>query len=389
MVVRLSLSSIFTYLGILLKAKSDTSGRKYSLCTYFILHGVLGLLGSTSTSYLIFLIIPIFATLSPSSNEIGPHISMEMAGLSQVIAKANMTLYLSWFKLFGACTSAIAITINSSLIYLLLFKYFDENRLYLFTVFMYSGCQMCLALLYLRLSSDFDITNNQPGIKEINPIKLYEKLIDTSKESIFHILDFYLTDSYASSYITLFLIILYLQYEFHISPLFLSFIISIMLIFSGLSDAFDDLVCSFFGLVRSVIIFQFPANIVLIVLPFVPYSYLSILLLIMRYSISQFDSPIRNAYVNMVIVPRDRSGVNTIVNTVRVFVVVLAPYFIYLFSHLKFSVSFAVMLSGWLKLAYVVVLVRDFLVKQREIGSANENSTPSPVNQPHSPIRMQ
>ena len=367
-------------------------GRRHCLSIAAALNALLGVLASSSTSCLPLLMISIFSILSPSANEIGPIVAIELAGLSQVISKANVTKYISWYKLFGSLTSGIAMVFNG-ILFPCIQSYLSRHQLYVVIMLSYSVCQLFLAGWCLQISPDFDaVVNHRVIAKELDPLKSYNKLSDSSKQSILHVLGFYLTDSYASSYITLLLITLYLQSNFNFQPLALSILSALLLILAGLSDTCDDTICSYFGLVQSVVVFQFPANIILIIFPYIPYSYITVIILLLRYSISQFDSPIRNAYVNMVITPSDRSGVNTVVNMVRVVAIVLAPYILYTLSYFNLSFSLAVVLSGWLKIAYDVLLMRDFMVANdsKNVTTFDHHPSPSsPLNQPHSPMRVQ
>ena len=367
-------------------------GRRYCLAFSAALNALLGIIASVSMSCLPLLIMSIFTVISPSANEIGPIVAIELAGLSQVISKSNVKKYISWYKLFGSFTSGIAMAING-----ILFSYFQSylsvHQLYVVILLSYSVCQLSLAIWCFRISPDFDVvTNHQIAAKDVDPIKAYSKLSESSKQALYHVISFYLTDSYASSYVTLLLIVLYLQSTYYFQPFTCSVLSAFFLVLAGLSDACDDTICSYFGLVQSVVVFQFPANIILVILPYIPfsYSYMTISLLLLRYSISQFDSPIRNAYVNLVISPSDRSGMNTLVNMVRAIAIVLAPYVIYALSGLRITISFAVALSGWLKIAYDIALMSDYMVAHNDTVTQTDNPFPSsPLNQPHSPMRMQ
>ncbi len=60
-----------------------------------------------------------------------------------------------------------------------------------------------------------------------------------------------------------------------------------------------------------------PSNILVILMPMMPTEKLSIVMLCLRYCISQMDVPTRNAYVQAVVDPEERSAANGILNVVR------------------------------------------------------------------------
>lgn len=78
-------------------------------------------------------------------------------------------------------------------------------------------------------------------------------------------------------------------------------------IFAGISSLFAASIASYIGLIYTMVVTHLPSNIFLLCIPLMPNETLAIILLCIRYSISQMDVPTRNAYLQGVVDPDERS----------------------------------------------------------------------------------
>ena len=119
-----------------------------------------------------------------------------------------------------------------------------------------------------------------------------------------------------------------------------------------------------FGLVRTMVFTHLPSNILLILVPLMPNLQLAILVLLVRFSISQMDVPTRQSYIMAVVRPEERSAAAGITGVARTTGAAIAPLFAgFLFArHSLISVPFFI--AGTLKVTYDLLLYRGFVAVQ-------------------------
>jgi predicted MFS family arabinose efflux permease len=71
------------------------------------------------------------------------------------------------------------------------------------------------------------------------------------------------------------------------------------------------------GLIQTMVVTHLPINVLITLVPLMPNEGLAVIILIMRFCISQMDVPTRNAYVQGVVATDERSAANGVTNVVR------------------------------------------------------------------------
>jgi hypothetical protein len=102
--------------------------------------------------------------------------------------------------------------------------------------------------------------------------------------------------------------------EYKTNPAVLGSIIFFCNLVAGVSALFAATLADHIGLVLTMVVTHLPSNVLLILVPLMPNELLSILMICARYCISQMDVPTRNAYVQGVVDPDERSAANGITN---------------------------------------------------------------------------
>jgi len=114
-----------------------------------------------------------------------------------------------------------------------------------------------------------------------------------------------------------------------------------------------------FGNVKTMVYTHFPSNVFLILVVFMPTRELAVIMLFIRFSISQMDVPARNAYVALVVATDERDAAQGITNLVRSAGVALSPIFLSWMirdptNRFMFALPFIV--SGSIKCLYDVLV---------------------------------
>jgi MFS family permease len=104
-----------------------------------------------------------------------------------------------------------------------------------------------------------------------------------------------------------------------------------------------------------------PSNVLLILVPLMPSLGLSVLVLFLRFSISQMDVPTRQSYIMAVVDPEERSGAAGITGVARTTGAAIAPLFAGWMFAQPALVNAPFLIAGTLKIIYDLWLYRAFV----------------------------
>ena len=135
-------------------------------------------------------------------------------------------------------------------------------------------------------------------------------------------------------------------------------------IFAGLSALLASRLAARFGLVRTMVFTHLPSNVLLILLPFMPTLQLAIGVLFLRFSISQMDVPTRQSYTMAVVRPEERSAAAGITGVARTVGGAIPPVFVGLMFAQPGLINLPFLIAGTLKIAYDLLLYRQFAAIQ-------------------------
>jgi len=114
------------------------------------------------------------------------------------------------------------------------------------------------------------------------------------------------------------------------------------------------------GLLRTMVFTHVPSNLLLIAVPLMPTLPLAVVVLLLRFSISQMDVPTRQSYTMAVVAPGERSAAAGITGVARTTGAAFAPIFAgLLFAHPSL-INLPFFIAGTLKIVYDLLLLRSF-----------------------------
>lgn len=93
-------------MSILLTLFADSFGRKRTLIIGSILAVITSITFATQKSFWLLLVSAVIGVISPSGNEIGPFMAIELSSLAQVTKDVDRTKLMAWYNLFGCFSSA-------------------------------------------------------------------------------------------------------------------------------------------------------------------------------------------------------------------------------------------------------------------------------------------
>jgi MFS family permease len=116
-----------------------------------------------------------------------------------------------------------------------------------------------------------------------------------------------------------------------------------------------------FGLVKTMVFTHLPSNILLILVPLMPNLTLAILVLLLRFSISQMDVPTRQSYTMAIVRPEERSSAAGITGVARTTGAAIAPVLAGLLFARPSLINLPFFIAGALKMTYDILLYRAFV----------------------------
>jgi MFS family permease len=132
-------------------------------------------------------------------------------------------------------------------------------------------------------------------------------------------------------------------------------------VLAGLSALLATRIASRIGLVRTMVFTHLPSNVLLIAIPLMPNLPLAVLVLFLRFSISQMDVPTRQSYTMAIVRPEERSAAAGITGVARTTGAALAPMVAGLLYARPALINLPFFIAGTLKIIYDLLLYRAFV----------------------------
>jgi predicted MFS family arabinose efflux permease len=115
------------------------------------------------------------------------------------------------------------------------------------------------------------------------------------------------------------------------------------------------------GLIRTMVVNHLPSNLLLILVPLMPNLSLAVLVLLLRFSISQMDVPARQSYTMAIVNADERSAAGGCTGVARTAGAAISPLLAgFLFAQRPFLINTPFFVAGTLKVVYDLLLYSSF-----------------------------
>ena len=345
-------------ISLLLTTRADRIGRKRMLIFGAVLMAGAGL-AFASTKNLFFLIAAgTIGVISPSGNEVGPFLSIEQAALSHLVAARSRTEVFAWYTLTGSVATALGALCGGAAAGLLQKASFSVPDSYRAVVLVYAALGVALALLFAQLSSRAEV---KPSGLEAGKVSARDFLgVANSRSMVLKLSSLFALDSFGGGFVVQSFAAYWFYLRFGVPAEKLGLIFFCANVFAGISALLASRLASRIGLVRTMVVTHLPSNILLILVPLMPNLSLAVLVLLVRFSISQMDVPTRQSYTMAVVRPEERSAAGGITGVARTAGAAISPIFAgFLFSRPSW-INAPFFIAGTLKIAYDLMLYQQF-----------------------------
>jgi MFS family permease len=178
---------------------------------------------------------------------------------------------------------------------------------------------------------------------------------------VFHLSALFALDAFGGGFVVQSFAAYWFYLRFGVQPATLGAIFFGANLFAGMSALLASRLAARIGLVRTMVFTHLPSNILLILVPLMPNLRLAILVLLLRFSISQMDVPTRQSYTMAVVAHEERSAAGGITAVARTTGAAIAPFFAGLLFSRQNLINYPFLLAGVLKIAYDLLLYRAFI----------------------------
>src|SRR5205823_3519161 len=174
-------------------------------------------------------------------------------------------------------------------------------------------------------------------------------------------------DSFAGGFVVQSFAAYWFYLRFGVDPRTLGAIFFGANVLAGLSALLASRLAARFGLVKTMVFTHLPSNLLLMLVPLMPNLPSAIVVLFVRFSISQMDVPARQSYTMAVVAPDERSAAAGVTGIARSVGAAISPTFAGVFLGNPVLLGAPFFVAGALKVVYDILLYRSFReIKERE-----------------------
>jgi len=316
-------------------------------------------LASAVTSNLIYLIIAgTIGVISPSGNEVGPFLSIEQAALSHLVPTSSRTEVFAWYTLTGSMATALGALFGGFATQALQQRSMTAVASYRSIVLLYALLGIALACLFTRLSSLVEVKNHLEE-EAASPIRSFMGL-GKSRNIVLKLSGLFALDSFGGGFVIQSFAAYWFYLRFGTEPKTLGGIFFWANVFAGISALLASRLATRIGLVRTMVVTHLPSNILLIAVPLMPTLSLAVLVLLLRFSISQMDVPTRQSYTMAVVEAGERSAAGGFTGVARTTGAAISPLLAgFLFAR-PGLINLPFYIAGTLKVVYDLLLYFSF-----------------------------
>ena len=287
--------------ALVVGAMGDRVGRRRLYRALLVLMAFTGAVFALTSIVWVLALAALTGTMSTDANESGPITSLEQAMIGQaptvtrvhVFGRYNAVAYLA--GALGALAAGGPAFLGSSTL--------SADRRWLLVV-------PAAALASLVLARGLS-----PGVEHGAEAPAHP--LERSRPTVRRLASLFALDAFAGGFVVTTFVVYWFARRFGVGP----GAISLVVFAGGLLQAGSSIVAarlgSRFGLLRTMVGTHLPSNILLIMVPLMPTFALAVIVLMIRFALSQMDVPTRQAYIAQMVDPQERTAAAAFTNTAR------------------------------------------------------------------------
>ncbi len=347
--------------SLFLTTRADRIGRRRMLIIGAILMAAAGLAFAFTHNLFFLIVAGTIGVISPSGNEVGPFLSIEQAALSHIVPATARTEVFAWYTMAGSLATALGALFAGFITQALQQTSMTPVASYRAVVLSYAALGILLALVFMRLSALVEVGGVPDGAVSTTGNVFG---ITRSRSVVLKLSSLFALDSFAGGFVVQSFAAYWFYLRFGVEPATLGAIFFWANVFAGISALVASRLAGRIGLVRTMVFTHLPSNVLLILVPLMPSLPLAVLVLLLRFSISQMDVPARQSYIMAVVPAEERSAAGGFTGVARTTGAAISPLFVGFLFAKPSLISAPFFIAGTLKIVYDLLLYKAFVAIQ-------------------------
>ncbi len=241
------------------------------------------------------LLIAFVGTLNPSAGDVSVFLPLEQTALSGAVADRDRTDLFARYSMVGSLLGAGGALLAIVPEHLAALPGADRTTVYRLAFVAYGAVGLLAGMIYRRLPTD-PPANRAEVTTSLGP----------SRGIVFRLALLFSVDAFAGGLVVQPLLALWLFEAFGLSVAATAKIFFATNLLSAISYLLAARIAARIGLINTMVFTHLPANVCLMIVPFVDSLGVAIALLLVRSLLSQMDVPTRTSYVMAVVTPAER-----------------------------------------------------------------------------------
>jgi MFS family permease len=321
---------------------ADRFGRRRTVATMAALMVAGGLVFALTDRLWLLLLGALTGTISATSAEVGPFVTVEQAILPQTAPPERRTWLFSLYDTLGTlagaagalCTGAVGLFARLGL---------AGASAYRPLFVLYASIGLLNLVLFLGLSSGVESARVEGARRFVG--------LHRSTGAVARLSALFGLDALAGGLVLQSIVAYWFHVRWGLSPATLGLLFFWVGVLSGLSLLAASWMARRIGLLNTMVFTHLPSNVLLVLVPLAPAAWLAVLLFLARMSVSQMDVPTRRSYTMAIVDPDERTAAAGITNVARTAASAVSP----LLSGLALgagALALPFLLAGGLKVVY-------------------------------------
>jgi MFS family permease len=293
------------------------------------------------------LIVAVVGTLNPSSGDVSVFLPLEQAVLARLVGDQQRTSVFARYSLVGALVGAAGALFAGFPEFMSHAMHIELKPALQAMFVLYALLGLASAMIYRSLPATLAVDTEPP-----EPLR-------RSRHIVYTLAALFSLDAFGGGFIVQSLLALWLFQKFDLSIV----VAGTIFFWTGVLSAFSYLVAvriaNRIGLVNTMVFTHLPANVLLLIIPFVPDLSWVIVMLLVRAALSQMDVPTRSSYVMAVVMPGERAAAASVTSVPRSLASSASPLIAGYLLGLS-SFGWPLLLAGAVKIVYDLLLLVTF-----------------------------
>ena len=293
------------------------------------------------------LVVAFAGTLNPSSGDVSIFLPLEQSLLARSVGDRDRTMVFATYSMSASVMGAFGTLIARAPDFVGRFAV-DRLTAMRGLFLLYALIGFVAALLYAG-ASETHASRDRPAPSRLGP----------SRGMVYRLTALFCVDFFGGGFLVQSILALWLFERFHLAVSTAAAIFFWTNILTAASYFAAVPISRRFGLVNTMVFTHLPANICLLVIPFIPDLYWVIALLFVRSALSQLDVPTRTSYVMAVVTPPERPAAASLTAVPRSLASAIGPILAGSLLGIS-SFGWPLLIGGIVKAGYDLTLLAAF-----------------------------